>query len=97
MVSLTKNKFSDETMKKVRWAKNMYCDWRNYHNSRDDLESFECDLYDINTLSKEKLNKALCRFITEVRKMDGSEYPSRTLYDIIICVQFWLETQGFSW
>ena len=84
-------------MKKVKWAKNMYCDWRNYRNSRNDLESSECDLDDINTLTKEQLNRALCRFITEVRKVDGLEYPSRTLYDIIICVQFWLETQGLSW
>ena len=28
--------------------------------------------------------------------MDGSEFPGKTLYDILICVQFHLETLGFG-
>ena len=40
---------------------------------------------------------ALCRFLTEVKKLDGSEFPARTMYDIVICLQFWLETKGLQW
>ena len=29
--------------------------------------------------------------------MDGNDFPAKTLYEIIICVQFHLETIGFGW
>ena len=29
--------------------------------------------------------------------MDASDFPSRTLYDIVICLQFWLESNGLNW
>ena len=32
-----------------------------------------------------------------MKKMDGSDFPGKTLYDIIICVQFHLETLSYSW
>ena len=37
------------------------------------------------------------RFITEIRKLDGSDYPQKMLYQIVLCVQFHLETLGFIW
>ncbi len=33
----------------------------------------------------------------EVKKKDGSEFPGATLYQIVIALQFHLETQGFEW
>ena len=62
-----------------------------------DYKKIECDLDDITTITQESLLFALCRFITEVKKLDGSDFPARTLYDILICVQFHLETLGFPW
>ena len=32
-----------------------------------------------------------------VKKIDGSDFPSKTLYNILICIQFHLETIGFPW
>ena len=43
------------------------------------------------------LTYALPRFITEVKKLDGSEFPSKTLYKILFCIQFDLETMGLCW
>ena len=74
----------------------MYHDRRNYRNNSG-LEYIACDLDDVSTVSKESLIYAMARFITEVKKLDGSEFPGRTLYDIIVCVQFHLETLGFAW
>ena len=37
------------------------------------------------------------RFITEVKKVNGNPYPAKTLYDIVICVQFQLELMGFCY
>ena len=39
----------------------------------------------------------MTKFITEVRKLDGSDFPPKTLYQIVICVQFYLETLGYTW
>ena len=97
MVSMTRKQFSDETNKKIAWIKRMYTDWRSFRNSQKDLESFSCDLENVQSINPEGLNVALCRFITEVRKLDGSHFPGKTLYDIIICIQFYLEKEGFSW
>ncbi len=36
----------------------------------------------------------LVRFIHEVRKQDGSEYPSETLYALIMNIQGYLHTIG---
>ena len=97
MLSLSWKKFSDETMKKVMWAKQMYGDWRLFRGSQENLKTYYCDLDDLSTFNKFELSEALCRFITEVKKFDCSDYPAKTLYDIIICLQFWLETQGLMW
>ena len=35
--------------------------------------------------------------VTEIRKLDGSEFPGKTLYEIVLCIQFYLETHGFAW
>ena len=84
-------------MKKVNWVRCMYNDWRSYRNSHEDLKSIHCDIEDIANIDKMELCGALCKFITEVKKVDGGDFPSRTLYDIIICLQFWLESNGLSW
>ena len=86
MESLSHKKFSDETIKKVKWVKGMYVDWRNFRNSQDDLQSFQYDIEDIETVTKENLTDALCRFLTEEKKLDGSDFLARTMYDIVICL-----------
>ena len=92
---LSNKTFSDDTMRKVRWARKMFREWR-AHREESGGESIGCDLEDATTISEKSLVFALCRFITEVKKINGEEYPGKTLYDIIICLQFHLECQGFS-
>ena len=42
-------------------------------------------------LDKASVQAALCAFITEVKKMDGADFPPRTLYEILVCLQMGLE------
>ena len=84
-------------MKKVQWVRHMYNDWRNYRNTSDDLQSVECDIEDIYNLSQESLKNTLCLFLTEVKCVDGEEFPVCTMYDVVICLQFWLESNGLGW
>ena len=48
-------------------------------------------------VNHQALNASLCRFITEVNKVDGCDFLGKTLYEIILCIQFYLETLGYSW
>ena len=89
--------FSPETMKKVKWVTGMYRDWRNYRNNNPQLESIDCDLDEVCTITEDSLIYAVTRFLTEVKKLDGTDFPGKTLYGILVCVQFHLETLGIVW
>ena len=68
----------------------MYNDWRHYRNKTPSLENVQCDIEDIPSLTQESLKSAVCKFITEVKRLDGQDYPARTMYNFVICLQFWL-------
>ena len=93
---LSNKNFSPETMKKVNWAVKMYRDWRNYRHYHG-FDHIECDLDSKSTITHANLIFALVRFITEVKNVDGKDFPPKTLYDILICIQFHLETMGIYW
>ena len=82
-------------MKKVRWAVKMYCEWRFHHHGLW-LESIPCDLDDQATITAGPLCHALCRFITEIKEVNGDEFSGKTLYDILVCIQFHLKCYGFG-
>ena len=82
-------------MCKVKWTHKMYNDWRCHCHSLG-LEYIPCDLEDLSTISTESLKFALCRFIIEVKKVNGEDFPGKILYDIIVSLQFYLESCVFS-
>ena len=84
-------------MKKVHWVRRMFTDWRQYRNSSPSLESVQSDINEFQSLKQDQFCKDVCKFLTEVKKVDGSEFPARTMYDIVICLQFWLESNGVIW
>ena len=75
----------------------MFYEWQKARNSLADRQHILADLYDVSTSTVENINFALCHFITEIRKVDGTDFPPRTLYQTIICVQFHLEKLGLHW
>ena len=91
-----KKKFSDETNKKVKWVCGMYRDWRIAHNATG-IDYVKCDLDDLSSITVESLVFGIKRFITEVRKLDGSDFPAKTLYQIVVYLQFHLEGFGLTW
>lgn len=95
--TMSRKTFSTETNKKIRWVVRMFDDWRNFRNSQPNLENIQFDFNDESTISREALVFAMCRFLIEVKKLDGSDFPGRTLYDITVCMQFKLETLGYHW
>ena len=94
---LSKKSFAPETMKKINWVVKMFADWRKYKNSIPSMEFIYCDLDDVRKITQGNLCFAMMRFITEVRKLDGSMFPGKTIYDLVVSVQMHLETFGFTW
>ena len=72
---LTKKNFAPETMKKVNWVCNMFQEWRGYRNDEPGFSDIHCDLDNLASISQESLIFAMIRFITEVKKMDGNDFP----------------------
>ncbi len=56
-----------------------------------------CAITNVDQISKGNLCHSLCCFVNEVRKQDGTEYPGNTIYQIVICLQFFLEGKGKDW
>ena len=96
LVDLSHKNFSPETLKKVRWVTKMYREWRNYRHASG-FQYISCDLDQVSSITQESLVFALCRFLTEIKKVDGSNFPGKTLYDIVVYVQFQLECLGLNW
>ena len=82
-------------MSKIRWAVNTFKEWQSYRNemstNRADISPI---LVDIDQMTKDELNYTVSRFICEAKKVDGSEYPSETMYSFVICLQLYMDTLG---
>ena len=52
MTQMSYKTFSDETMKKVNWVRNMYADWRNFRNNDPNLQNVKCDIENLGSFPK---------------------------------------------
>ena len=92
--------YQQRTEAKIRWAVKLYNDWRSMRIDQIgcDLRIGEADLNDFTTLNKENFEFALCRFICEVKKIkDAGDFPGRTLYQIVCCIQNFLRKNDVNW
>ncbi len=48
-------------------------------------------------ISKKDLAYSLCAFLNEVKHKDGTEFPGKGLYNLLILIQFYLEKRGYMW
>ena len=55
------------------------------------------DLDFVQYFQKHDLSYALSRFITEVKKVDNSEFPGKSLHEIMIMIQMHLQQNGIYW
>ena len=63
----------------------MFCEWHQYrHNSG--LQFIYCDFDGVETITQESVLFTMWRFLTKVKKIDGSPFPGKTLYDMVLCV-----------
>ncbi len=80
---LSVKKFVQNTDRKVHWCVNMYRQWCIQRNEIPGMERIVADLDCAKTLNAQNLIFALSRFIYEIHKLDNTEFPPKTVYDII--------------
>ncbi|XP_052086492.1 transcriptional regulator QRICH1-like [Mytilus californianus] len=91
-------KFADSTMSKIKWATTLFKQWKSTRNIRanDPNVGLSPIRVDLAEMSLDELNYSISRFICEVRKTDGTEYPPDTLYSLVICLQLYMDTLGYN-
>ena len=99
IASVSNKVFAPESQRKIKWAVNLYCEWR-----RNRIGKAFCPNQIINSnldllfqLTQVDLAYSLCRFIREVKKLDGSDYPPNTLREMIVMIQMYLQSNGINW
>ena len=105
---VTRSRLADLKIKKLKkrsetkmwWGVRAYQEWR--LNRLNDIGTydeniFNANLDDLKSVTKVNLVKSLCRFIVEVKKVSGEEYPGKTLYQLAISIQKYLHEKGLKW
>ena len=87
------------TMSNVNWAVSSYNRWRNerLYSNEYDYGIYAADINQPDKLQKDNLVHALCYFIPEITKVSGEAYPGKTLYQLIVSLQKYLETKRLYW
>ena len=85
-------------MKKMKWAVNLFETWKQERNSIAMFdESISVIHPELKDMMKDELNFSIARFICEVKKENGEEYPGQTLYELVILLQLFLEQNGLNY
>ena len=89
------------TFNKMQWGVRAFSTWRSSKLASPisyDVIIDEANLDKLSELTKELLIYALCRFIPEVTKCrDGSDYPGKTLYEMVVSIQKYLNQNNLPW
>ena len=98
---LKQEKFKKRTFAKLQWAVKAYRDWcsnRMNDPAGFDGRFYESDIDRVELLERDSFEFAMCSFIAEVRKAkDGSEYPGKTLYHLVVSIQKFVNHKGKNW
>lgn len=82
---LRRNRIPKATLEKVKWAVNIFSSW--LYQWKISLDEGLRVYKDMDQMERSDLNFCLKYFIADVRKINGEEYPPRTLKEIVAAVQ----------
>ena len=97
---LKKRLMKKRTFNKMQWGINTFKEWRASKLSSPDgfdVNLLEVDVDVVSSLTKEKLCAVLCKFVAEITKKDGSDYPGKTLYELICSIQKYPNNKNILW
>ena len=87
LAELKREWLKKRTFNKMQWGIRAFKDWCNEKLSSEDgfdVVLLDVDLNMVGALTKQNWNHALCKFIAEVTKKDGSDYPGKILYELVV-------------
>ena len=98
---LKHKRYAKNTDRKSRWGVTAYCEWR-YKAIKDFGDAVEpyilrSDLTKPKELLKSDFCQAMCKFVTEVRKHNGEDYPPNSLKGMVNAIQFYLHSDRVHW
>ena len=62
-----------------------------------DVRIYESDIDRVELLERDSFQFSVCCFLAEVHKIDGTEYPGKTLYHLVVSLQKHLMSKGKVW
>ena len=88
--------FSASTRKKANWAGCIFEQWKCIRNYKLKQTDHLDDVIDGNllTLKIDQLSDILSSFLMEICKQNGEEYPCKTLYKIVLSIQYYMCING---
>ena len=85
LVRFKEGECAANTENNTKWAIKNFESWRLARNQRYPDEQCSCNVY--SEADSNELCDWLCKYVTETRKVDGSEYTPRTLYLLLAGIQ----------
>ena len=99
--NLMTNVMKKRSFNKMLWGVPAYQDWRIAKISNlgtFDILIDEANLDNVHELRKDVFIYVISRFIPEVVKVkDGSDYPGKTLYEMVVSIQRYLNENNMKW
>ena len=95
----------DASKAKIKWAVGAYNRWRAFRSEISHQKyttevthyNREIKAIDVSAKDVDELQADLCDFIVEIRKENGEQYPSSSMYDLISGLSLYLEREhGFT-
>ena len=87
-------RYAESTETKIKWLFRKWLSSRNLFEMKNTDVQLSPILTDLEHMSRDELNYCLSRFVVEVRKQNGQLYPGKTLRELVLRMQFFLEKKG---
>ena len=97
--NFSKKQFAPQSKWKIKWVVNLYDDWRQNRivSTWPCMQIVRADINKVNELYKDDLSFALSRFVREVKKINGEDYPPNMVRELVIMIQTHLHENGLYW
>ena len=99
MIGLKRKSYAPESMRKIKYAVDMYSDWRDIRIVSDPHPAvIKCDLRNgLGTFTRRQLCDSLCLFATEILRLDDKDFPPKSVKGLIYNIQMHLFANGIPW
>ena len=89
-----------QTFNKMQWGVRAHQSWRDdkiKNCASLDMKVFDANLENLGSLHKSDLCHALTKFIPEVTKLNGDDYRGKSLYEMVVSIQKFLNQYDLAW